>query len=106
MLSKTLIVNVDPDVASTFDDFFSRLIGVENSTFASECKSLIESDQIESLVTKYLDNIDSIFKLDDDKGTSDFAFLNFLLFCSRFKISRAVCWLSYRLSQCTEKDPF
>ena len=65
--ANTTLVNVDPDITITFNDFFSRLIGAEGTTFSNDCKILIEKCDNELLIAKYLENIDSIFCLDDEK---------------------------------------
>lgn len=65
--ANTTLVNVDPDITITFNEFFSRLIGVEGTTFSNDCKVLIENGDNELLIAKYIENIDSIFGLDDEK---------------------------------------
>lgn len=65
--ANTTLVNVDPDITITFNEFFSRLIGAEGTTFSNDCKTLIEKCDNELLVAKYIENIDSIFCLDDEK---------------------------------------
>ena len=65
--SNTTLVNIDPDIIVTFNDFFSRLIGVDGNSFSNECKIIIEKGDVESLISKYLESIDAIFSLDDEK---------------------------------------
>ena len=67
--SNTTIVNVDADIVITLNDFFSRLfIGNESNTFAADCKLLLEQNQFDQLSKKYIENIDHIFGLDNERG--------------------------------------
>lgn len=68
VLNSTIFVNVDADTVATFNEFFSRLVGNDNSNFTSECNRLFEIGQIEKLIDRYLEHIDSIFNLDSENG--------------------------------------
>ena len=69
MASNTSLVSVDAvDTALTLNEFISRQVVSDSSSFATECKAFVDSAQTESLIAKYLEQTDVIFALDNEKG--------------------------------------
>jgi hypothetical protein len=68
MASYTTLVNVDADTLQKLSTFIAQLIGgAEGIEYLGGCRTLIEAQKTEDLITKFLSKKDLILSMDNEK---------------------------------------